>query len=137
MSLRKILPIPDKWKVKDAIVYKVYERGDEDILYSPIWATTNQYFIGKSYRDHAEYPIFASGTNNSDKYESGWHSFINMKGVENFFKYIVDALDDRRENYAIVKVKMRHPVAYGIDESGSRVIVYKYKTLVEEVPHDN
>lgn len=135
MSLSKLLPIPDKWKVKDAVVYKVYELDFNNTLHSMVWATGNEFFIGQSYRDHSKFPIWPHG-HTEGTYKTGWHSFVSIKGARAWLKHMATAMEDCLENYTIVKIKMREPVAYGIDELGSRTIVFKYKTLIEEVSYD-
>ena len=138
MSLTKLLPIPDKWKKDNAIVCKVYEFDPGPVegraLHSPIWAPSNEHFIGKSYRCTGKYPIFLAGKG-SGEYLTGWHSPVTLNGAKAWLKYLCGWTHDRRENFTIVRVAIKEPVAYGTDEAGSRVIVFKYKTLIKEVQY--
>ena len=135
MSLTKLLPIPDKWKKDNAIVYKVYETDPlpERTLHSPIWAPSNEHFIGQSYRCHGKYLIWLAGDGNGE-YPTGWHSPVSLDGAKKWLRYLAKWTHDPRDNFTIVKVAIKEPVAYGTDEAGSRVIVFKYKTLIEEMP---
>ena len=136
MSLETVLPIPDKWKVKDVVAYKVYELDPDRTLHSVVWATGNEFFIGQSYRDYGKYDV-ASFSKPFTQYETGWHTFVTIKSAWQWLKLIADTLEDRYENFVIVKVEMREPVAYGVNDLGSRTIVFKYKTLIEEVSYEH
>ena len=135
MSLTKLLPIPDKWK-QGGIVYKIYELGHEGDLHSPCFSLNNMHFIGKSYRCFGQYPIWINGTD--EEYPTGWHSLVSLKGARKWLKAWKVAIGEDRGlfgPFVIVKVQMNHPVAYGNDELGGRIIVYKHKTLIEEIPN--